>query len=306
MSFVLTHTRSKGTPPSPPLQRTDYRDKGKMVDNNSRNERRENFEGGQLPNDLVLRLERKISELEEEVAHMRDSAKLSISLGTHFGENIYNHPHSKQTTLPNNPPINISRPKPTHPNIFPPLHAQTTQMPFYHYHQQTKPTIPEPIPNVNPPYAPRNNNPNPIYVKNAPVTHNYHESESSQKNILIKTLTERLDSLANRVQHVEKRKRRGQLDDEMYHTVELVGNIEVQPWFTQKIIDMMALFGFMGGIIDELLEYMNGLSLAKEEGKGCNVVINEEEKGDPRGSNEAKISISIWTSTPSKPHRASG
>ncbi|KAK4737223.1 hypothetical protein R3W88_000920 [Solanum pinnatisectum] len=37
---------------------------------------------------------------------------------------------------------------------------------------------------------------------------------------------------------------RGHLDGEMYHTVELVGNIEVQPWFSQKIIDMMAWFGF--------------------------------------------------------------
>ncbi|XP_049347507.1 uncharacterized protein LOC125812061 [Solanum verrucosum] len=165
----------------------------------------------------------------------------------------------------------------------------------------------------------------------------------------------------------------GHLDGEMYHTVELVGNIEVQPWFSQKIIDMMAWFGFelgkglganlqgivepiqpirhsttfglgykytteewldwqpprdgyyyplkkpipplhqsfrstgfMGCIIGDLLEDMKGLSLTKEEGKGCNVVINEEEKGDPRGSNEAGISISIWTLTPSRPRRASG
>ncbi|KAK4726919.1 hypothetical protein R3W88_031836 [Solanum pinnatisectum] len=62
----------------------------------------------------------------------------------------------------------------------------------------------------------------------------------------------------------------------------------------------------MGGIIDELLEDMKGLSLAKEEGKGNNVVINEEEKGDPRGRNEVKISINIWTSTPSRPRQASG
>ena len=34
------------------------------------------------------------------------------------------------------------------------------------------------------------------------------------------------------------------MDGEMYHTVELVGNIELQPWFSQKIIDMMAWFGF--------------------------------------------------------------
>ncbi|KAK4721841.1 hypothetical protein R3W88_012074 [Solanum pinnatisectum] len=144
----------------------------------------------------------------------------------------------------------------------------------------------------------------------------------------------------------------------MYHTVELVGNIEVQLWFSQKIIDMMAWFvepiqpvrhsttfglgykytteewldwqpprdgyyyplkkpipplhqsfrsaGFMGGIIDGLQKELKGLSLTKEEGEGCNVVINEEEKGDPRRSDEAKISTSIWTSTPSRPRRASG
>ncbi|KAK4737311.1 hypothetical protein R3W88_001008 [Solanum pinnatisectum] len=62
----------------------------------------------------------------------------------------------------------------------------------------------------------------------------------------------------------------------------------------------------MGGIMDELLEDMKGLALTKEEGKGCNVMINEEDKGDPRGSNEAKINISTWTSTPSRPPRASG
>ncbi|KAK4710126.1 hypothetical protein R3W88_004639 [Solanum pinnatisectum] len=155
---------------------------------------------------------------------MRDLAKLSISLGTHFGENIDNPPHSNQTILPNNPPINISRPEPTHPNIFPPLHAQNTQIPFYHYHQQTKPTVPESIPNAYPSYTPGNNNLNPIYVETAPVTHNYHESKSSQKDILIKTLTERLDSLANRVQHVEGSKRLGGLSYEdlcMYPDVEL-------------------------------------------------------------------------------------
>ncbi|KAH0670746.1 hypothetical protein KY290_026144 [Solanum tuberosum] len=64
--------------------------------------------------------------------------------------------------------------------------------------------------------------------------------------------------------------------------------------------------GFMEGITDEILEDMKGLCLTKEEGKGCNVVINEEEKGDPRGSKERKISINNWTSTPSRPRRASG
>ncbi|KAH0650187.1 hypothetical protein KY284_030099 [Solanum tuberosum] len=177
-----------------------------MVDNNNSNERVETSEGGQLPSGLVLTLERKILDLEEEVAHMRDLAKLSISLGTQFGENIGNHPHSNQTTMPNNPPTNVPRPEPTHPNIFPPLYAQNTQIPFYHYHQQTKPTIPEPVPNANPSYTLGNNNLNPISVETAPLTHNYHESESSQNDILIKTLIERLDNLASRVQHVEGRK----------------------------------------------------------------------------------------------------
>ncbi|KAK4721392.1 hypothetical protein R3W88_011625 [Solanum pinnatisectum] len=202
-----------------------------MVDNNNINERGENSEGEQLPTDLIFRLERKIAELEEEVAHMRDLAKLSISLGTHFGENVDNPPLSNQTTLLNNPPINISRPEPTHPNILPPLHAQNTQIPFYHYHQQTKPTIPEPIPNANPPYNPGSNNLNPIYVKTAPMTHNYHESESSQKDILIKNLTEKLDSLANRVQNVEGSKRLGGLNYEdlcMHPDVELPQGYKLQ------------------------------------------------------------------------------
>ena len=55
-----------------------------MADNNSTTERVEASEGEQLQNDLVLRLERKISPLEEEVAHMCDLAMLSISLGTQF------------------------------------------------------------------------------------------------------------------------------------------------------------------------------------------------------------------------------
>ena len=166
---------------------------------------------------------------------------------------------------------------------------------------------------------------------------------------------------------------RENMDGEMYHTVELVGNIELQPWFSQKIIDMMAWFGFelgkglgaklqgivepiqpvrhsttfglgykytteewldwrpprdgyyyplkkpipplyqsfrsagfMGDNIDEISDDLKGLSLTKEEGKVCNVVINEEEKGGPSGSKEAKISVSNWTSTPSRPRRASG
>ena len=53
-----------------------------MVDDNSTTERVEASEGGQLQNNFFLRLERKISQLEEEVDHMRDLAKLSISLGT--------------------------------------------------------------------------------------------------------------------------------------------------------------------------------------------------------------------------------
>ena len=64
--------------------------------------------------------------------------------------------------------------------------------------------------------------------------------------------------------------------------------------------------GFMGGNIDEISDDLKGLSLTKEEGKVCNVVINEEEKGGPSGSKEAKISVSNWTSTPSRPRRASG
>ena len=60
-----------------------------MVDDNNTNERVEASEGGQLQNNLVLRLERKISQLEEEVAHMRDLTKLSISLGTNNLNPIY-------------------------------------------------------------------------------------------------------------------------------------------------------------------------------------------------------------------------
>ncbi|XP_010314424.2 uncharacterized protein [Solanum lycopersicum] len=193
-----------------------------MVDDNSTTKRVEASEGGQLQNDLVLRLECKILHLEEEVAHMRDLAKLSISPGTQFGENIDNPPN--QTAMPNNPPIHISPPEPTHPNTFPPPHAQNTQVPFHHYYQHTKPTLPETTPNTNIPYTFGNNNPNPIYVETAPLTHDLHESESHQKDILIKTLTERLDNLTNRVQHVEGNKKLGGLSYEdlcMHPDVEL-------------------------------------------------------------------------------------
>ena len=61
----------------------------------------------------------------------------------------------------------------------------------------------------------------------------------------------------------------------------------------------------MGGIIDEISEDLKGLSLTKEEAKVCNVVINKEEKGGPSGSKEAKIRVSNWTSTPSRPCQAS-
>ncbi|KAH0646335.1 hypothetical protein KY284_034219 [Solanum tuberosum] len=149
---------------------------------------------------------------------------------------------------------------------------------------------------------------------------------------------------------------RGHLNGEMYHTIELVGNIEfgfelgkdlganlqgiVEPiqsvhhsttfglgyeYTTEEWLDWQPprdgyyyplkkpipplhqsfrSAGFMGGIIDELLEDKKGLPLTKEEGKVCNVMINEEEKGHPRGSSEAKININIWTSIPSRPHRA--
>ena len=62
----------------------------------------------------------------------------------------------------------------------------------------------------------------------------------------------------------------------------------------------------MGGSIDEILDELKGLSLTKEEGKVCNVMINEEEKGGPSGSKEAKISVSNWTSNPSRPRQESG
>ncbi|XP_069145964.1 uncharacterized protein [Solanum lycopersicum] len=191
-----------------------------MVDDNSTTERVEASEGGQLHSNLILRLERKISQLEEEVASMRDLAKLSISLGTQFGENIDNPPN--QTATPDNPPIHISPPEPTRPNAFPPPHAQNTQFPFHHYYQHTKPTVPEITPNTNIPYTFGNNNP--IYVEIAPLTHDLHESESHQKDILIKTLIERLDNLTNRVQHVEGNKKLGGLGYEdlcMHPDVEL-------------------------------------------------------------------------------------
>ena len=193
-----------------------------MVDDNSTTERVEASEGGQLHSNLILRLERKISQLEEEVANMRDLAKLSISLGTQFGENIDNPPN--QTATPDNPPIHISPPEPIRPNAFPPPHAQNTQFPFHHYYQHTKPTVPETTPNTNIPHTFGNNNPNPIYVETAPLTHDLHESESHQKDILIKTLTERLDNLTNRVQHVEGNKKLGGLSYEdlcMHPDVEL-------------------------------------------------------------------------------------
>ena len=99
-----------------------------MVDDNSTTERVEASEGGQLQNDLVLRLECKILHLEEEVAHMRDLTKLSISLGTQFGENIDNPPN--QTATPDNPPIHISPPEPF---VQMPFHHPTPKIPNFHF-----------------------------------------------------------------------------------------------------------------------------------------------------------------------------
>ena len=54
--------------------------------------------------------------------------------------------------------------------------------------------------------------------------------------------------------HVYTIEGRKHMDGEMYHTVDLVGNIELEFWFSQKMIYMMAWFGFeLGkGLWDEL------------------------------------------------------
>ena len=79
------------------------------------------------------------------------------------------------------------------------LFAITVNKPSQPFHKQLK----------NPSHTFGNNNFNPIYIEIAPVTHDLHDSKSYQKDIMIKTLTEILDSLTNRVQHVEGRKRLG-------------------------------------------------------------------------------------------------
>lgn len=50
-----------------------------------------------------------------------------------------------------------------------------------------------------------------------------------------------------REHHIYTIEGRDHRDGDMFHTMELVDNIEVQPWYSQKIINMMLWFGFKLG-----------------------------------------------------------
>lgn len=75
-----------------------------MTDGNNTNERVEISDRVVQSDDMVTRLERKILELEEEVSTMRNLAKLSISFGTPFWENMDNQDTTNLATPPIHPP----------------------------------------------------------------------------------------------------------------------------------------------------------------------------------------------------------
>lgn len=155
---------------------------------------------------------------------MCDLVKLSISLDTQFGENIDNPPQTNQTTIPHNTqsiypdPISLIQIL-SHPftsKILKSLFTTTInklRKPFQkQFQMQTLHTLLETTTSIP-------------YVETAPVIHDHHGSESSQNEILIETLIERLYSLANMVKHVEGSKSLGGLSDDdlcMYPDVELL------------------------------------------------------------------------------------
>ncbi|KAH0748547.1 hypothetical protein KY290_027779 [Solanum tuberosum] len=139
------------------------------------------------------------------------------------------------------------------------------------------------------------------------------EEQETHPNALMKALGEVYVSASitherEREHHIYAVEGQDHLDREMFHMVELVGNIEVQPRYSQKIIEMMLWFsfelgkewidwqpliekyyyplrklipplhqsfrsiGFMSSITDDVLQGMKGLSLTKEEEKSCNAV----------------------------------
>lgn len=202
-----------------------------MVDISDNNERIDTSEGEHNSINLVSRLEKNILDLEEEMASMCDLARLSLSLNTPFGGNANSVSTTSQTTLP--PPTIVSQappnptPIPPLPNAFPSSTLLNVQIPDYHY----QPNIPEPFmypqnPSNNPKiplkpvantsytHAHGNHTHNPIYVETAPFVHNLHESKSSEKDMLIKSMSEKLDKLASRVQHVESSNKVGGLNYE--------------------------------------------------------------------------------------------
>ena len=123
--------------------------------------------------------------------------------------------------MQNNPPIHISH---LNPLVQIPFHHPTPKIPKFHFTTIT-----------NKPNQPSQKQPQTqmshIFLETTTsiqytlkLTHDLHESESHQKDILIKNLTERLDNLTNRVQHVEGNKKLGGLSYEdlcMHPDVEL-------------------------------------------------------------------------------------
>lgn len=99
---LADHTWLKGLPPTPPS--VTHKGKGKMTNNNTI-ERTGTSERGFQSDNLTLRLERKIQKLNEEMANMHNLARLSISLGTPFRENMDESIAITQATLLNYPPL---------------------------------------------------------------------------------------------------------------------------------------------------------------------------------------------------------
>ncbi|KAH0781540.1 hypothetical protein KY290_001138 [Solanum tuberosum] len=112
---MIYHTRSKDALPSLPNENR----KGKRKTTNEKVSSK-TIENEYPPSKLILRLEKKIKELEEEVSNMRWWAKMLLSVDLTLVINIDKSPVTSQTNLQDNHPL-------THPTYHPPPTYPTSQ-----------------------------------------------------------------------------------------------------------------------------------------------------------------------------------
>ncbi|XP_070036026.1 uncharacterized protein [Nicotiana tomentosiformis] len=172
-------------------------------------------------NDLVLRLEQNILELQGELEQVRNLENLSLTLNVPDinQQNVQNPipPQNTQNQHPQNPsaPHQYATP-PQNPNPppvpTPPQHhhhlTQYPQITTNHIPQNAPQPTPDPQNSTNDHHytqIPRVHQSNPIYVKTLPHTSQQilYTPESAEKDLLIKNMAEELKKLTSRVQGVE-------------------------------------------------------------------------------------------------------